>query len=308
MVDKDQEILNFVKKKDVKTAILQPEFPEEYYKRIKTEYFSVFLRNKIGKPRDPEIAKAALDHLFKERYFKSKDQLDEILQRKFFSKNIFDHKFYLQKFTMAAMKEGTDSGPIENQGSREQSKDTTQEIDQKIEEITQVEDKRNETQASDESNKSLSDQQVDIDKIKEKLEEPKEQLKYTTQDITPLIEDKRNETQASDESNKSLSDQQVDIQELVPLKEIGETQRRYEPWWKTLGLSSDPFPTMAGLGNIKDSLYDSIIVFTELYDKYEYYISNYPTELFKNIVLYGEFGSGKTTLFQYLKILLFSSL
>jgi hypothetical protein len=296
MVDKDQQILNFVKRRDVRNAILQAEFPEEYYTRIKTEYFSGFLRNKIGKPRDSEIAKAALDLLFKEHYFKSKDQLYELLQRKFFSRNIFDREFYFQKF---AMTQGMNSEPIENQGSRVESKHTTQQIDQKIEETTlQVEDKR---MSVYDSNESLPEQQVEIQKIEENPEEPRKQ--YTRQEIHPLIEDKRNETKAIYESNEPLLDQEVD--KHVPLREIRDIQRRLEPWWKTLGLTSDPFPSMIGLEKIKHSLYDCIIVFTELYERYVNYINNYPNELFKNIVLYGAYGSGKTTLFEYLKILLF---
>ena len=68
-----------------------------------------------------------------------------------------------------------------------------------------------------------------------------------------------------------------------------------------MGLISNPFPTYDGLGNISDSLYERIIIITDIYEKFVHHIHNFPSELFKNIVFYGEFGSGKTTLFEYLK-------
>ena len=59
-----------------------------------------------------------------------------------------------------------------------------------------------------------------------------------------------------------------------------------------------------GIRNIEKSFYDEIIVPTEIYEVYVNYVNNVQTELFKNVVFYGEFGSGKTTLFQYLEPLL----
>jgi hypothetical protein len=41
MVDKDQELLKFVKDKTLWKMLLRPDFPEEYYKQFKRDYFSV---------------------------------------------------------------------------------------------------------------------------------------------------------------------------------------------------------------------------------------------------------------------------
>jgi hypothetical protein len=292
MVDRDQEILNFIKRRDVRTAILHPEFPEEYYNRIKTEYFSVFLRNKIGKPRDPEVAKAALDHLFREHYFKSRDHLDEILQRRFFSKNIFEPKFYLQKFSITAVKEGMDSRPIGNQRSKEEVKDVTQEIDQKIKEVSQVEDKKNETEITWASpNDPLLDRPAGIQK-------PGEELKDTTQKIEEKV--------IALESISSELDQAQNITEPSQILETKDAGSGFDPWWMRLRLTSNPFPDTDGLGTIAHSLpkqlYDGIVIKTEVFQRYIHYINKIPSELFKNTIFYGEFGSGKTTFFDYLQI------
>src|SRR5207244_1947702 len=118
-------------------------------------------------------------------------------------------------------------------------------------------------------------------------------------DSTRDIEQKIKEAQATYESIPSILDEQNDIPEPMPVEYVKTT--RYDPWWKSMGLNSNPFPTYDGLGNIPDSLYERIIIFSDIYEKYVYYIDNFPSELFKSIVFYGEFGSGKTTLFEYLK-------
>ena len=268
MADKNEEILRIVKEKKI-WRILLP-YPAQNYKEKKKEYFSDLLQKGFGIPKDQEIANAVLNYFFRISYFKNKDHLNEMLQTPFFSKNIVKELF--------------------------------------LKEYRKYLDKLNDTELT----KSKGELDLGlIDKLdhKTRIEEPREEFKDTTQevdqkkDIAPQIEDNRNEAEATPESDKSLPNQ-VDIPERVPLQEIRGTQRRHEPWWKTLALSSDPFP-VSGLGNIKDSLYDRIIVMTKIYEEYDYYINNVPDELFKNIVLYGEYGSGKTTLFQYLKILLF---
>jgi hypothetical protein len=40
MVDKDQELLRFVKEKKISKMLIQPNFPEQVYREIKNNYFS----------------------------------------------------------------------------------------------------------------------------------------------------------------------------------------------------------------------------------------------------------------------------
>ena len=49
-------------------------------------------------PKDSEIAAAALNHLFKIKYFKDEDQLNNIFNCPFFSENISDPDYYREKY------------------------------------------------------------------------------------------------------------------------------------------------------------------------------------------------------------------
>ncbi|TAK15912.1 MAG: hypothetical protein EPO37_09455 [Nitrosarchaeum sp.] len=78
-----------------------------------------------------------------------------------------------------------------------------------------------------------------------------------------------------------------------------------QEWWQQLNLEDDPFPLAEGLKKINDSMYESIIVRTEIFKKYMNFTDNLKQQIFKNTIFYGDFGSGKTAFFDYLtKILL----
>ena len=76
----------------------------------------------------------------------------------------------------------------------------------------------------------------------------------------------------------------------------------YIPWWEKIGLFSDPFPSNQGLNKIDKEFYDDIVLRTEIFNRYLYLAKNRSREILNNIiVVYGEYGSGKTTFFQYLE-------
>jgi hypothetical protein len=249
MVEKDQELLKFVKDNRLWKILLKSDFPEQYYKEAKKKYFSGILKNKIGNPRDPEIAKTALDYFLRTGFIKNKTNLDDVLQKPFFSKNIFDSEIYFQKL-----------------------------------EITQ--------QESELDFNSIKKQDYNIPKLEEDKEgsgnESEQEINQTNNETTAV------------ESVPSEPDQQADITEPLVVEDTIES--RFDPWWKRLGFVSSPFPDTDGLGTINRSLYEHIVVMTEVFGKYIHYIKNVPSELFKNTVFYGEFGVGKTTLFQYLQV------
>ena len=87
----------------------------------------------------------------------------------------------------------------------------------------------------------------------------------------------------------------------IPEQEANEDSK-FDPWWKKLGLVSNPFPDTDGLGNIPNPMREQVVLLTEIFKQYIHYINKVPSELFKNTIFYGEFGSGKTTLFEYLQI------
>jgi hypothetical protein len=252
MSEREQEVLRFVKQKHIWKLLLSPEFPEALYKEAKKKYFLSLNNTRIGVPKDAEVARATLDHLFKIGYITNKDTLTQVMQTSFFSKNIFNPEYYTQKLETIEHKPNLDLGLIEKQ----------EYFESKVDEFTE---------------RAIREKSQYIDeKIKEKM---------ITYDSIPSV----------------LDEEQV-IFEPKPLPESKPSQ--YDPWWKKLGLTSDPFPSTVGIRNIKKSFYDEVIVFTGIYEQYVNNINNVQTELFKNIVFYGEFGSGKTTLFQYLEPLL----
>jgi hypothetical protein len=58
------------------------------------------------------------------------------------------------------------------------------------------------------------------------------------------------EKQLKYESIPSVLDEQAEIAEPEPPEYT--TPSQYDPWWITIGLNSNPFPTYDGLGNISD--------------------------------------------------------
>ena len=128
-----------------------------------------------------------------------------------------------------------------------------------------------------------------------KIEEfTKQVIKERTSDIEKGIKEMK-------EAYDSITSK-LELENEIPEPEIIESERpaHMDPWWKTLGLREDPFPEH-GLGNIDTNYYERIIIKTDIYQRYVYYINNIPKELFKNIIFYGQYGCGKTTLFEYLK-------
>lgn len=128
---------------------------------------------------------------------------------------------------------------------------------------------------------------------KEELE--KQIIEERGHDIDEEIRKKREEYESI--KSKLESDYQLDQPEPQKI----ETTMKYNPWWKTLGLREDPFPSTNGIANIPDGDLERIIIKTEIYEKYVSYINNVPKDLFKNTIFYGQYGSGKTTFFQYLR-------
>ncbi len=73
------------------------------------------------------------------------------------------------------------------------------------------------------------------------------------------------------------------------------------PWWKDIGLEGDPFPSNQGLTGIPLEKYDDVVVQTPFFKHYLDAARKAPDALLgKTILIVGEYGSGKTTLFQYL--------
>jgi hypothetical protein len=78
-------------------------------------------------------------------------------------------------------------------------------------------------------------------------------------------------------------------------------------WFIQIGLRENPFPSQDGLFLISKKDYDNVVLKTLIYNKYMEILENDPIWILnKSIVIYGDFGCGKTTFFDYIgyKILL----
>jgi len=140
--------------------------------------------------------------------------------------------------------------------------------------------------------KKLSEAEV-REKVRQEIKQ--EIIEEQVQDIEDAIEKKREEYLLV----PSILDQQ-EFEELVGEVEPS-AEEEFLPWWKHLKLTGDPFPIQEGLAKIADDLYEKVVYKTPIFEKHLVLMKESPEELFKDTIFFGEFGSGKTTLFDYLK-------
>lgn len=122
--------------------------------------------------------------------------------------------------------------------------------------------------------------------------------------------------QSLDEQSKQVQnqiEQQKKILESIPTRldeveiiepEIAKSDKEIREWWQILNLKEDPVPIQEGFQKIDTDYYDDIVVHTDIFNQYVNYSNNLPDQIFKNTIFYGEFGSGKTSFFDYLKQIL----
>lgn len=75
-------------------------------------------------------------------------------------------------------------------------------------------------------------------------------------------------------------------------------------WWERLNLSDNPFEKVKG---ISPTDLNDLLVKTSTITKYEKRLQNQTTLFNRTFLIFGEFGSGKTTLFQFIRSRLFGS-
>jgi hypothetical protein len=93
----------------------------------------------------------------------------------------------------------------------------------------------------------------------------------------------------------------LDLPDPPPEPATAEKSTEFSLWWQDMNLTADPFATTDGLSRIPKELWDKIIVKSEIIRRYQSYLERDPATLFsKSTIVFGEFGSGKTALFEYL--------
>ena len=126
---------------------------------------------------------------------------------------------------------------------------------------------------------------LEIKKLRDELLKEREEIKKFTSELNELPEDL-----SIDEIEKKI---EKPNQESIIDGSVS--------WWKKLGLAQNPFDTNTGLYGITKEKYEEVIVKTPLVKKYRDEIDSTPNSIVgKTIIISGDFGSGKTTFFQYL--------
>lgn len=125
----------------------------------------------------------------------------------------------------------------------------------------------------------------EVKKLKEELELKKEELKRFESELNKLPKD-------------------IDIERLESQveKEVTDLSQDFgSDWWKRLGMPSNPLETYDGLAGIKRDKFEEVIVKTSLVKQYLAEIRDNPESFSgKTMIVTGDYGSGKTTLFEYL--------
>ena len=128
------------------------------------------------------------------------------------------------------------------------------------------------------------------EKLKKKYDEKEEELKRRKEQIEKEYE-----------SFISKIDNYTDLKDEDLPKIQKPTPILRDIWYKELGLTEDPFPSHVELEGFNETLYDKIIVKTEIFHKFDHQIKEMPKTMHRrNYLIYGTMGSGKTTLFRYL--------
>ncbi|MFX0101557.1 MAG: hypothetical protein ACFFCS_18420, partial [Candidatus Hodarchaeota archaeon] len=157
----------------------------------------------------------------------------------------------------------------------------------------------------------LKDKKVIKEIIKEEMEIKEEELKEELMLETNLEKQKILEEWEKLEQFKQYIGDISQISEDTLLEEIKEIKLETKyldsnfTWYEDLGLKAHPFPSEDGLENIDKDDYELIVLKTRIFEKYIDIISKNPNLLLnKSFIIYGDYGCGKTTLFDYLSYLL----
>jgi hypothetical protein len=260
----------------------------EEVKKIKVDYFVHQHKRKFGVPKDKEIAEEAMRYLINIKKI-NKENVGEALQRcPFLAKNI-------------------DANYIENLFEESSTIDDS---------ILNVEDIKKLKQKD-----FLKEKE---DEIKHKaFFEIEEEKKRTLNEISKEIDEKyRHEFESLELQRREMEKEKIGIQKLkseIEDYDVGSIIKSFpkkEPkkvsdltiesdWWTKIGLFQNPFPSMDGFSKIDKKFFDSIVLMTPIFKKYYNLINdNFPEFIDKSYIITGEFGSGKTTLFDYLSKIL----
>jgi|Deesub1362A_J573_1020465.scaffolds.fasta_scaffold06451_3 hypothetical protein len=262
-------------KKFVKQNILlltSPHVSINLIKNKKVQYFHRHNLKSSDRFKNREIAKETIEYLIKTSKIKTPEDLTKFSKSStFLSKYLHDRDIEDLKIRLEGIKPGLITVEDLSRLSQEEF------IQRKTKEFRDI--------AIKEAKIKLEKERGQLKKLKSQIEEEKKIVEKFKSELDNLPEVINPEDYIS-KTNEPIP---IDQREGKLL------------WWEKLGLVDDPFPTKYGLNRIPEDRYEEIVVKTKIFDIYLQTISYRPEELFgKTIIIAGQFGSGKTTLFQYI--------
>jgi hypothetical protein len=129
-----------------------------------------------------------------------------------------------------------------------------------------------------------------------------EKLKKEYEEKERNLKNREREIETAYEIFKSKIDDYPSLNEKTLPKSKKSISVKRDNWYEELGLRENPFLSHIGLESINESRYNDIIVKTDIFHKFDDAIltSSEPIQR-RSYLIYGEMGSGKTTLFRYLQ-------
>jgi len=215
---------------------------------------------KTNVPKDSEIAGEIIEGLITSSQIKTKTDLENILALPFFKERLQNRAYYYERLQLETQHEE----PLLDVSKLEEA-----EYAEKVKEDL----------------KKKAREEI-IQEKEEKIQELEEKIQSKTEEYRSIP--------------SILEAEDYPVPEIPETEEISEQETGYVPWWDKLGLRDDPFYQLEGLSKIARKMYDQIVHKSEIFIKYEQMIENSLKDLFKNTIIYGQFGSGKTTFFDYI--------
>ena len=133
-------------------------------------------------------------------------------------------------------------------------------------------------------------------RIRDELEEA---YASRNQEVESLVEQLRTEKASMEAFKTVLDTPSLDIPAQAPDDEKRAVANTH--WWRDAGLTSDPFRSNRGLEGFEENDYDNVVVRTTLLQEFQARLGKAGDELLgRTFLVLGEFGSGKSTILQYL--------
>jgi DNA replication protein DnaC len=147
--------------------------------------------------------------------------------------------------------------------------------------------------------KSLKSNPISEEEIK--AIDSRKALEYIKESSRKEIEDDINDIKKKREELLKSLPSILDSECFEEPKQDTEIYKNKEVWWQKLNLISDPFPTQNGLSKIDKKMYEDVVIKTDSFKKIVNLFKQDPKNFFnKGTLLSGGFGTGKTTIVDYL--------